>query len=676
MNYKIITSLFLLCHPFLNSQSYVWPTDASQLMTSSFCEYRPGHFHAGIDIKTWGEEGYQVFAIGPGYIKRILVSPYGYGKAVYLKLYNGFTVVYGHLSRFNEAMETRIKQQQQLKGQYALDLYFGPEEFPVQASELLAYTGQTGIGVPHLHFEVRDTEDRPFNPLDLGYWINDTQPPVIQSIAVSPLEYGSHVDGDFIPQIFEHNAQDDASIILISVWGRIGLSVSVFDQANGASNRFSPYTLRLFIDDSLTFQKTYHRFCYSETHLIDLDRDFRLNKWGQGEYQNLFIHPSNTLPFNIPSFPEAAILKCWYPPYRANTVSIPELGVRTLSTGLHRVCIEAEDYWGNVSRSYAQLNVIPLAELMKSDNANTAIQQNLSPANSLEKTWVNNSVRFVFRSREILSNPPRLLVWLNGMIQASLPLMPNHAGEFVGVIPLTSEFHGKMVCQVKVQDRQLPVWQDTTQVYYIDQNGGILSSSDRRFKCTIPSDAMYEPAWFHIHVEQDSLNPHPSYSIIPNDIFIKRSFKMQIAIPRNPLALQGAGFYSSHVKNQYLAGSLDIQRGVLSAQTRSLSHLTVLQDTVPPVLYSIFPDSGRVLSNDSFQVNISFADSLSGISGEDNYQIWIDGHRQIVAYDPEDHYGQVQHIQSLQSGSHWLSVRLRDRAGNEIRKRIPFYINQ
>ena len=66
------------------SQEYLWPTNASEFMSSSFCEFRDGHYHAAIDIKTWNTEGYPCYAIEDGYIKRIRVSPFGYGKVLYL----------------------------------------------------------------------------------------------------------------------------------------------------------------------------------------------------------------------------------------------------------------------------------------------------------------------------------------------------------------------------------------------------------------------------------------------------------------------------------------------------------------------------------------------------------------------------------------------------------------
>ncbi|HDL17610.1 MAG TPA: hypothetical protein ENH29_00985 [Bacteroidetes bacterium] len=67
----------------LAAQNYLWPTDAGHNLTSSFAEFWSGHFHAGIDIKTWGREGYKVFATRSGYVWKVRISPFGYGRVIY-----------------------------------------------------------------------------------------------------------------------------------------------------------------------------------------------------------------------------------------------------------------------------------------------------------------------------------------------------------------------------------------------------------------------------------------------------------------------------------------------------------------------------------------------------------------------------------------------------------------
>ena len=68
----------------IEAQNYISPLDINLLLSGTFGELRNNHFHAGIDIKTEGVEGQSVRAIANGYVSRIKVSSWGYGKAIYL----------------------------------------------------------------------------------------------------------------------------------------------------------------------------------------------------------------------------------------------------------------------------------------------------------------------------------------------------------------------------------------------------------------------------------------------------------------------------------------------------------------------------------------------------------------------------------------------------------------
>ena len=63
------------------------------ILSGTFGELRPNHFHAGIDIKTKGREGFNVYSIGSGYVTRIQITHGGYGKALYIKHDNGQTTI-------------------------------------------------------------------------------------------------------------------------------------------------------------------------------------------------------------------------------------------------------------------------------------------------------------------------------------------------------------------------------------------------------------------------------------------------------------------------------------------------------------------------------------------------------------------------------------------------------
>ena len=84
---------------FIFSQDYPQdyfqsPLDIPLDVSGSFGELRSNHFHSGLDFKTKGIEGLPVYATGDGYISRIKISTFGYGKAIYITHPNGYTSVY------------------------------------------------------------------------------------------------------------------------------------------------------------------------------------------------------------------------------------------------------------------------------------------------------------------------------------------------------------------------------------------------------------------------------------------------------------------------------------------------------------------------------------------------------------------------------------------------------
>lgn len=342
----------------LGAQDYAWPTDASRYLTSSFGESRPRRFHTGIDVKTWNQTGYQAIATRSGYIERMLVSPFGYGRALYVRLDTGESAVYAHLERFSEKLQAAAEREQEVTGEYRIDKSFGPGVFPVQQGEVIAYTGDTGIGVPHLHFEIRDRHGRPLNPLHKNFPVLDQVAPTVSAVAVSPLAPGAMIDGDFLPKVYRPINAGGRFVIPdpIHVSGIVGFAVGAFDRVTGVNNQFGVYRYQLFIDDSLQFQSQFDRLSFDENPLIELAQDFALNRQGWGRMHRLYRDPANTL--NIYSFlnENAGALLAGDPGITASPLTdsdgllAPPLISKSgagLAQGEHRFRIVAQDYFGN-----------------------------------------------------------------------------------------------------------------------------------------------------------------------------------------------------------------------------------------------------------------------------------------------------------------------------------------
>ena len=88
-------------HP---EKPFISPFDFPLTLSGNFGELRANHFHGGVDFKTQGEIGKPIHCIADGYVSRVSVTPGGYGQALYITHPNGYTSVYGHISKFAPAV--------------------------------------------------------------------------------------------------------------------------------------------------------------------------------------------------------------------------------------------------------------------------------------------------------------------------------------------------------------------------------------------------------------------------------------------------------------------------------------------------------------------------------------------------------------------------------------------
>lgn len=172
---------------FKAKHEWVNPLDIPLFLSGNFGELRGNHFHTGIDLKTEGREGLPVLAATSGRVARVKMSPWGYGNALYLEGPDGMTTVYAHLQAFAPSVQAWAVARTYKGRTLGLDANPLPSDSLVfHAGDTLGWSGNTGgSGGPHLHFEIRSTNNQhPLNPLDGWIVKEDSRPPVLGGLWV------------------------------------------------------------------------------------------------------------------------------------------------------------------------------------------------------------------------------------------------------------------------------------------------------------------------------------------------------------------------------------------------------------------------------------------------------------------------------------------------------------
>ncbi|MDE6268474.1 MAG: M23 family metallopeptidase [Muribaculaceae bacterium] len=265
--------------PFLRS-----PLDIPLTLSGNFGELRRNHFHSGVDFKTQGRTGLPVHAVDDGYVARASVSPWGFGRAVYVvHPSTGLTTVYGHLEAFNPEIDKRVRDEQYRRETFTIDLEFGPDEIPVKRGDVIARSGNAGSsGGPHLHFDVRDTASE--DPLDpLAYYrdrVADKVAPSARLLALYPA--GGEVEGSAVfPSRVTLDPKSPAPTFHAS--GRVIPGIKAYDRMSGTSNIYGIKHLSLKIDGKEVYRRTIDRFGFDYTRgvhtLVDYPDLVNSNSW-------------------------------------------------------------------------------------------------------------------------------------------------------------------------------------------------------------------------------------------------------------------------------------------------------------------------------------------------------------------------------------------------------------
>ncbi|MFM6926542.1 MAG: M23 family metallopeptidase [Ferruginibacter sp.] len=263
-------------------------------MVANFGELRPNHYHMGLDCRTDQVQNKKVIAAAAGYIAKIKIEPFGFGRCIYINHPNGLTTLYAHLNDFYPALEQYVKTEQYKLKSWAVFLDIPANLFPVQKGDTIALSGNTGGSQgPHTHFEIRDTRtDKVLNPLLFGFGIPDTIPPLVSRLAVYDRNISTYEQS---PRIYTLKKTKDTFTttppLIIVNSNRISFGITATDRFNENANRNGIFETVLYENDKPIMGFRLDSISYNETRYLNAHIDYKTRNNGGG-----FIEHVSKLP--------------------------------------------------------------------------------------------------------------------------------------------------------------------------------------------------------------------------------------------------------------------------------------------------------------------------------------------------------------------------------------------
>ncbi len=373
--YIILYCIFLLKF-YSYSQNYTNPLDINLILSGTFGELRTNHFHAGIDLKTKGVEGLNVYSIADGYISRVKVSSYGYGKVIYINHYDGNTSVYAHLKEFSYKIDSIIKIEQYKNKKFEIDYYLQKDVIKVQQKEIIGKSGNSGSSAgAHLHFEIRDSKtQKPINPLYFNFKIKDEIKPDIKKLKIYNFNNThKHQTFDIIKKEKNNYSINDT----LYAEGDFGIGISTYDKSNYAYNKNGVYSIKLYVDEKLTFHFIADTLDFITTRFINAHIDYKEKIQNKIKFHRLFKLPNNKLKN-----------------YKTNINN----GIISLNdTNVHNIKVHVEDYNQNLSEIKFKVK----NSLRKNEKTNV-LQEEIIQDIVLKKFYHNHKNVFLFKNFKVV----------------------------------------------------------------------------------------------------------------------------------------------------------------------------------------------------------------------------------------------------------------------------------
>lgn len=636
-----------------------WPVKAEPGISSSFCEFRSGHFHAGIDIKVYGVIGVPCVAVADGHVSRIKTSHAGYGRALYLELEDGRTAVYAHLDHFTKAVEERIKSIQHETGEFAVDYFTDNDSlFRFKQGDVVAFAGRSGTKHAHLHFEIRDRNQKPLNPLLEGIKIPDHIPPVPVAFTISPMDGRSTVEGDCQPRIWNRPIRRNDGIWgprdQVGVSGRVGISIDCYDKTDASENLVALYDISMLVNGKEYWKTQYNEFSYDESDQVEIERDYRMWRTGHGVFNRLYKAPGNTLDLGKG---EGIIDLDLFEKFPVD------------------VDIILSDISGN--QTVVKIQLVPDAE---SDDDRLVGGE---PMYKFVGHGDSDRIRMQILDKYIrFSGPPGIEGFnlngnLNGNLNVTLPAQLLEGGavsvwippvDFQSVIKVTAIDH----LSAAVESRQVTLHPVNPESHTE------ISSEKGEMLLEVPVGSVFETTWLRITPEPAYLIPGKTSTCLqvePIDQPLAKTVRVKLKNKDDVGEEGGWGVYYLDSKQGWIFLGNEQDGDYLYAETLSWELFGLVRDVDKPIVRVTSPSPDGIYTNSSFEFRALVDDSTSGLTSG-CFTLLLDGRKVPVEYDSPRDRLLYNLWKPAGVGEHQIKLTVTDRVGNTTEESINFFIER
>lgn len=571
-----------------SEEKYLYPVYPGKpgSLAGTMGELRTTHFHSGIDIRTNNMIGSPVLASKSGYISRISSLSSSYGNVIYITHPDGHTTLYAHLEKFLGAWGEHVLKEQYKRKANEIDLFFLPGQFPVKQGETIALSGNTGSsGGPHLHFDIRDSNNFALDPLKVAGFteLMDNYPPAAEKIALRTLDIDSRINDRF--GRFEFYAQRVGTNYVLAnpilATGSIGVEIVAKDKLAPQSQFYGGVNyIEMLVDSAMVFSQAIEKVDLAETRAIYTLMDFKTMRNKGTRFYKLYIDDGNELKFYSHS-PGSGKIRV-----KPDTESSVQIKMKDSDGNASNVFFKLKP--NKPAREVSSLEVYPYQELSADITENILTVTGKPCSDSGNKaTFYSSDTTYLLEPAYYNANRAVYLIDLRKDIPDSVSLCGKSIYPKINIsIPSGTEYK-----------------------YYSDL-------MDIQF----PLNAIYDTLYLNTNYSKDNAG-NEIFTIGSRTVPLHKSIGVSLK-PQNLYPLQKDVAVYRAIGRSYAYVGGEWINGRVHFSTREFGDFTILQDLNPP---SITP-----LLVTSHNLRFRIRDDLSGVS---SYEASINGNWLLMYHD-------------------------------------------